>query len=216
MKQVINMSRLVNQLEKMFRALNADFFDGALEMPVITVTPSSRSYAHYTTWNAWETKQGGKREINVASGTLNRPLEDIAASLLHEMCHMLNDTILNVQDTSRGGTYHNKQFARVAADHGLTVEHTDKYGWAKTAPDDALLDWILTHDEYREIELWRTDPTLTAVGIGAHAAHGGTQGTTPTRSSSRRYRCPCCGAIVRATRSVNIICGDCLELMVEG
>ena len=28
------MSRLTNQLEKMFRALNADVFDGVLEMPV--------------------------------------------------------------------------------------------------------------------------------------------------------------------------------------
>lgn len=34
MKQVTNMSRLVNQLEKMFRALNADLFNNALDTPL--------------------------------------------------------------------------------------------------------------------------------------------------------------------------------------
>lgn len=48
MKQVTSMSRLTNQLEKMFRLLNQDFFDGVLDTPIITVVPSSRSYAHYT------------------------------------------------------------------------------------------------------------------------------------------------------------------------
>ena len=114
MKQVTNMSRLVNQLEKMFRALNADMFNNELDTPVITVTPTSRAYAHYTPWNAWEAGDIHRREINIASGTLNRPLEDITASLLHEMVHMYNDTVLNIQDTSRGGTYHNKEFAKEA------------------------------------------------------------------------------------------------------
>ena len=45
----------------------------------ITVTPSSRSYAHYTPWDAWETKDSHKREINIASGTLDRPIENIIA-----------------------------------------------------------------------------------------------------------------------------------------
>ena len=74
MKQVTSMSRLTNQLEKMFRLLNKDFFDDALDTPVITVVPSSRSYAHYTPWSAWQSKDTYRREINIASGTLDRPL----------------------------------------------------------------------------------------------------------------------------------------------
>ncbi len=35
---------------------------------------------------------------SLASGTLNRPLEAITASLLHEMVHMYNDTVLNISD----------------------------------------------------------------------------------------------------------------------
>lgn len=28
-------------------------------------------------------------------------------------------------------------------------------------------------------------------------------------SSSRKYVCPCCGAIIRATKEVHVICADC-------
>lgn len=217
MKQITKMSRLSGQLEALFRALNADFFDGALDTPVLTVTPSSRSYAHYTPWDAWESKGNKCREINIASATLNRPLEEITASLLHEMVHMQNDTILNVQDTSRNGTYHNKYFRREAEAHGLLVSKSEKYGWAHTAPSDRLLLWLLEHDEFREIEMCRINPGYTAIGTGAHAADGmGKPVTTTTTSNSRRYVCPCCGTIIRATKVVRVICADCVTAFVEG
>ena len=34
-------------------------------------------------------------------------------------------------------------------------------------------------------------------------------------SSTRKLICPKCGQSVRATRKVNILCGDCMETMVE-
>ncbi len=216
MKQVTNMSRLVNQLEKMFRALNTDIFNNALDTPIITVTPSSRSFAHYTPWNAWEAGEAQKREINIASGTLNRPLENITASLLHEMVHMYNDTVLNIQDTSRNGTYHNKAFAEACREHGLICTKTDKYGWSHTEPDDRLIEWLLNHNELREIEMCRRDVGYVSVGIGARSADGGIKITTTAKGNSRRYICPCCHTIVRATKTVNIVCGDCLKTMVEG
>ena len=93
-------------------------------------------YAHYVPFDIWDTKDSKKREINIASGTLDRPLENIIASLLHEMVHMYNDVVLNITDTSRGGTYHNKQFAKQAEERGLLVTRTEKYGYAHTAPAD--------------------------------------------------------------------------------
>lgn len=216
MKQVTNMSRLVNQLEKMWRMLNEDFFDGVLDMPVITVTPSAKSYAHYTPWNAWQVGDTGRREINIASGTLDRPLENICASLLHEAVHMYNDTILNISDCSNHGVYHNRMFKKAAEDHGLNVSRSEKYGWCITSPSDELLDWLLLHDELREIEMCRVNAGYAAVGIGGHAAQGGAPIIPPkTKSNSRRYVCPCCKTIVRATRSVNILCGDCMQRMIE-
>lgn len=216
MKQVTSMSRLVNQLEKMFRLLNADFFDNELDTPIITVTPTAKAYAHYTPWDAWSSKEEHKREINIASGTLDRPLEAICGSLLHEMCHMYNDTVLNTADTSRGNTYHNKYFKQAAEQHGLTVEKHPTYGYCITAPSDMLLEWLLEHDELREIEICRTSPGYAAVGVGTHSANGSTVAPPcATNSHHRRYVCPCCHTVIRATKRVNIVCADCGEIFVE-
>lgn len=216
MKQVTSMSRLVNQLEKMFRLLNADFFDNALDTPIITVTPTSKAYAHYTPWNAWESKGEHKREINIASGTLNRPLESICGSLLHELCHMYNDTVLNTVDTSRGGTYHNKYFKHTAEQHGLIVEKHPTYGYCITSPSERLYEWLLDHDELREIEICRTSPGFAAIGVGIRAADGNPTATIHgSNSHHRRYVCPCCHTVIRATKIVNIICGDCGETFIE-
>lgn len=217
MKQIDKMSRLTGELEKCFRLLNQDFFSGELPTPIITVIPTPKAYAHYVPYDIWQTKDNNKREINIASGTLDRPLENIVASLLHEMVHMYNDVILNTQDTSRNGTYHNRQFAQQAEAHGLIVTRSDKYGYAHTEPADSLLEWLLGHDELREIDICRSNPFYTAVGIGTHSGNGGAIPTTTTNknSHSRRYICPCCHTIVRATKAVNLICGDCMERMEE-
>ena len=215
MKQVTSMSRLTNQLEKMFRLLNQDFFNNELETPIITVVPSSRPYAHYTPWSAWQSKDTYRREINIASGTLDRPLEAVTASLLHEMVHMYNDLVLNIQDCSRGGTYHSKIFKEQAEAHGLLCFRTEKYGWSRTAPSDMLLEWLLLHDELREIEMCRVNPGYTAVGIGTHASNSvpGFVATATTRQHNFRYQCPCCQAIARSGKPIRLICGDCLQPM---
>lgn len=216
MKQIDKMSRLTGELEKCFRLLNQDFFNGELPTPIITVIPTPRAYAHYVPYDIWNTKESQKREINIASGTLDRPLENILASLLHEMVHFYDDVILNIQDVSRKGQYHNKHFAQQAEQRGLIVTRSDKYGWAHTAPADRLLEWILNHNELREVEMCRANPTFAAVGIGTHASNGGELRpiTTTSNSHHRTYRCPCCGNSVRATKQVNIICGDCMERMI--
>lgn len=217
MKQIDKMSRLTGELEKAFRLLNKDFFNDTLPTPVITVIPSSRSYAHYTTWNAWQTKTGEKREINIASGTLDRPLENIIASLVHEMVHMYNDCVLNIQDTSRGGTYHNKKFKTEAEARGLTITRSDRYGYSHTQPNEKLIDWLLEHEELREIEMCRTTPALTAIGIGTHSNNGGELtpvGKNPN-SHHRKYVCPCCGTVIRSTKKIRVMCMDCMEVFVE-
>ena len=49
---------------------------------------------------------------------------------------------IGVQDTSRGGTYHNKKYKEAAEQHGLTVEKDAKYGWTKTSLNDEAKDFV--------------------------------------------------------------------------
>lgn len=212
MKELTKYSRLAGYLEKLYDKLNADFFNGELDRPVITIQSSSRSYGHYTLYDAWSVKGEGYKEINIAAGTLNRPIEYTVCTLLHEMCHQYNNEVANVQDASRGGMYHNKYFKQTAEVHGLNVTRSEKYGWSITSPSDILLDWILSND-IQEIKLNRNDPYGLRISGGNTAANGGIGSTTTKPNHNYRYVCPCCHSIARSGKTLHLICGDCLQPM---
>ena len=208
MKPLTKYNRVAGYLNKIYDMLNADFFGGELERPVITIQSTPRAYGHYTLFDAWDVRGAGEHEINIGAGTLDRPIELIVSTLLHEMCHQWND-VHGIQDCSAAGRmYHNKYFKAAAETHGLNVSRSERYGWSITSPSDELIEWVLLNDLV-EIELNRNDPHGFHMG-GKGAASGGVP-VPPTKSNSRRYVCPGCGAIVRATKAVNIICGDCLQ-----
>lgn len=216
MNQEIIMAKLVNQLEKMFQALNAELFDNALEVPMITVIPSTQAYVHYAPVDSsWQTWREHKCAINISSGTLDRPLEVIVAFLVHEMVHLYNDTVAHTKDTSRYGRYHNRKFADACYQHGLICTKTEKLGWSHTEADDNLLEWVYNHDELREIEICWDDMKRASEGMGASVADNGAKSALLTKKNGIRYICPCCHMIVRAARTVNIVCGDCRETMQE-
>lgn len=213
MKETTKMSRLTGQLESLFNKINQDWFGGQLEPVIITVSPSANSYGHYTLGDTWQVKGEGRREINIASATIDRPIENTVATMMHEMCHHYNDTVLHRQDCSRSNTYHNKVFKASAEEHGLIVTRSDKYGWSHTEPSDELLLWILKND-IQDIKLSRMPESLYWMS-GGNSTRGGTlPPTKPKGSNSRRYCCPNCGNIARTTKLMNLICGDCLVEML--
>lgn len=215
MKELTKYSRIAGYLEKLYDKLNDHFFDGQLERPVITIQSSSRSYGHYTLYPAWSVKGEGYREINIAAGTLNRPIEYTVCTLLHEMTHQFNAEVLNVQDCSRNGTYHNKLFKAAAEAHGLVVDRSEKYGWSITSPSDELLEWIVDND-IQEIKMTRNDLYSIRITGGNAAANGGVPATAAGRPNhNHRYICPCCRSIARSGKVLHLICGDCKQTMVE-
>lgn len=108
------------------------------------------------------------------------------------MVHLMN--LQNkVQDASRSGMYHNKKFKEVAEKHGLTVEKDSKYGYCITKLNEEALAFVSAMNG-EPFEMYRTKMAKISVSKG---------------SSSRKYVCPCCGTIVRATKEVRIICSDC-------
>ena len=143
MKELTSYNRVAGYLNKVFDLLNAEFFENTLSRPTITIQSTPRAYGHFSLReDTWVSKLGGTHEINIGAGTLARPIEEVAATLLHEMVHYYNFEN-GVQDCSRGNTYHNRKFKAAAEAHGLTVTHSDKYGWSHTAPGEALLDFVL-------------------------------------------------------------------------
>ncbi len=210
MKQLTSYNRVAGYLNKVFDLLNAEFFESELSRPTITIQSTPKAYGHFSLReDTWVSKLGGTHEINIGAGTLSRPIEEVAATLLHEMVHYHN-YLYGVQDCSRGNTYHNRKFKAAAEERGLIVTHSDKYGWSHTSPSDRLLEFILDND-LTDILINRNEFSCFRItGTGTHSGTG-VVGIEPRKSSSRKYACPCCGMSVRATRAVNIACLDCDE-----
>ncbi len=219
MKQITKMSRLTGQLEKLYRMLNEDFFESQLSTPIITVQSTPRAYGHVTVHNAWSVKGNGVKELNIAAGTLYRPIENTVATMLHEMVHIYNLEIAKVNDTSRNGTYHNATFKAAAEAHGLICTRSDVYGYSDTSSQlsDELIEWVLTNG-ISDIELYRDELPALRIATGSKAGNTNTStSTTPrtTNTHSRKYKCPCCGNSARATKQIKLICGDCIVPMIE-
>ena len=143
MKELTSYNRVAGYLNKVFDLLNAEFFESVLSRPTITIQSTPKAYGHFSLRDdTWISKKGASHEINIGAGTLARPIEDVAATLLHEMVHYYN-FVNGIQDCSRGGTYHNRRFKDSAEDHGLIVNHHDKYGWTITSPTESLIEFII-------------------------------------------------------------------------
>ena len=215
MKELTSYNRVAGYLNKIFDLLNREFFECALTRPTITIQSTPKAYGHFSlNKDTWISKLGGTHEINIGAGTLARPIENVVATLLHEMVHYFN-YVNGVQDCSRGNTYHNKRFKDAAESRGLIITHSNQYGWSHTEPSDELLEFVLKND-LTDILINRNEATYFRVGGGTGTHNGGGVGViTPRTSSTRKYICPCCGMSVRATRTVRIACMDCDEQMVE-
>ena len=122
MKEMIKYSRICGYLEKIYRQLNIDYFGGELDEPVITIQNTRGAYGHVTCGKVWKSKYTDKYELNIGAATLNRPIENIVATMLHEMVHIYH-LMNNVQDCSRGNTYHNKKFKEKASRSILYAYH---------------------------------------------------------------------------------------------
>lgn len=131
---------------------------------------------------------------------LHRPINEIAATLIHEMCHQYA-SVHDMKDTSRSGNYYNKLYKKIVETHGLTVECVPQIGWSHTT---------LTNETATIIADYVKDNPATVI-YRLPVMKGQIVKTT----SIRKYKCPCCGQSVRATKAVNIICADCNEPMSE-
>lgn len=137
---------VIEKLEHLFSSFNTKFYNSELDKPVITVSPDEgrNAYGWCTSWKAWkktEDKDSGFYEINICSEYLTRNFSELCGTLLHEMVHLYN--LQNgIQDTSRGGTYHNKKFKEIAEQHGLIIEQHQKYGWTITKLNEEATQFI--------------------------------------------------------------------------
>lgn len=195
-----NIKIAVEELHKAFYLLNKNKFNKELPEPAIVIQHQGKHKNTYgwcsvnPIWNDKEKKES-RYEITICAEYLNRPLYELMSTLLHEMVHLHN--ILNgVKDVSRGNTYHNKKFKETAEAKGLIITFNEKIGWSISELNEETKELIDTFDLKQE--------AFTMARMGFQE-----EGKQKKKSSMRKYICPECGSIIRATKEVNVICGDC-------
>ena len=211
MKQLTEYNRVSGYLNKIFDRLNETYFESTLSKPIITIQSTPKAYGHVSVYEVWQSGDANRRELNIGAGTINRPIENVVATMLHEMVHiycMQND----IKDTSRGGAYHNKKFKEQAEKRDLIIDHSESIGWSVTTPSDKLIEWCIDN-ELEEIKVCRREfiPISVTPPTGKAGSPTPTTSTPKKPSSTRKYKCPYCGASVRATRDIKLICGECYE-----
>lgn len=213
MKELVKNSRVCGYFEKIFRQLNDDKFAGELEMPIITVQSTPRAYGHVTCGKVWGNSKGGNQyELNIGAGTLNRPIENVVSTMLHEMVHLYN-MMHNIQDCSRGNTYHNKKFKSKAEEVGLIIDYDSRIGWSITSPSEDLITYIIAQ-QWEDILINRNEGIRIAIGGKSGNSDADSDDVeTKKPSSTRKYQCPHCKMSVRATKEVRVMCVDCMELL---
>ncbi|MFD6357440.1 hypothetical protein [Nocardia tengchongensis] len=165
----------------------------------------------------WKVGQQVMPELFVGGEGLAMGARDVLGTLLHEAAHGAACT-RGIDDTSRGGAYHNGKFASIAREFGLTVERTPERGWtATTVPDSTakayqrqirLLDAAIV--AYRRSEHEPADGD----DDGADGEDGDKSGRAPRNGRALVCTCTPARRVRAAQKTIDagpILCGVCRE-----
>lgn len=209
MKQLTNYQRVTQYLNKVFKLINTEYFEDSLEIPTITIQSTVGAYGHVSVQKVWHNETTATHELNLSADYMNRPIENVVATLIHEACH-LYALQNNIKDTSNNGVYHNKRFKQLAEERGLAISRHDKYGWTITEPTEETLNFCIVNG-LDDIQIVRQTAFSFGGISGGKAGNGAADIGAPTRkpTSTRKYICPCCRNSFRATKNLNVLCLDC-------
>ena len=212
---MMNVSEIVARTEAMFDLFNGHFYGGEMTRPAITVSPDGGrgAYGWCSIYEIWQDGGEAYREINICAEYIDRPICEVAATMLHEMAHLYNLTH-EIKDVSNNGYYHNRKFKATAEAHGLSIGHHPTYGWTVTELTKETAEWLAQQPGMADFTASRR--TAFQIKVTGDDDEEGEEpkptirgGRTTSKNRSIKYVCPHCGAIIRATKQVNVVCGDC-------
>ena len=200
-------------LENAFAVLNKVYYNNELPPIVITLQSSPRTNGHFTLGKVWRAEEAHFNEINISVEHLDRPIENIMATLQHEMVHYYCQ-LKGIADVSQNGRYHNKRFKAEAEKRGLIISYQQYIGYSVTTPSDEFIEVLQTNSIEKPLDINRDGGVF--IGFGGSDGIGGMNGTsgiegkaTKPKCSTRKYQCPCCKNSFRATKDINVLCMDC-------
>ena len=125
----------ITVLTKAFKYFNHTLITDELQtVPILVIMSRGRMKCYGWHWaSKWSINGESRAEVNISAEELNRPIQDILATLIHEMAHMINAQKL-LADCNKM-QYHNKHFKTAAEQLGLKVSKMKMKGFAITHLD---------------------------------------------------------------------------------
>jgi hypothetical protein len=176
------------------------------DVPEAVLVVASGSEGKRLNWghfapHRWQVNGTDRHEVLVGGEGLQRGPLEVLGTLLHEAAHGLAQA-RTVQDTSRGGRYHNRRYAHLARELGLEVATVKPIGWsATTVPQPTAAAYASQLAELQAaLVLWRR--------------HEHRIGTGPRSRNLLAAACGC-GRRIRVAKATlaeaPILCGACTQ-----
>jgi SprT-like family protein len=189
--------------QKAYDFFNRELFAGSLPQVLVTLQRHANTRGYFSP----ERFKGRVEKAAVHELALNpdtftgRTDEMILSTLVHEMCHVWQETYGN---PSRRG-YHNREWAGKMREVGLQPTSTGEQGGKETG--QAVTHYILPDGKYTQsfaklaesgFQLrWQSLPFKKQSGVNI--------------SSKTKFSCPECGQNAWAKPRASLICGECFK-----
>ena len=191
-----NLDISIAEIKRIFTVFNEQLFNNELPEPIFTIQGSGKKSGRlgwFSLDEVWKSNGIGCHEINLTAEYLDRPVESIAETVLHEMIHLFNK-VNDIVDVK--GIHHNKKYRKSAEDHGLSVEYETSVGWAFTSLNDVGLKIV------KEMNVSEDAFKFARKGEGEEKEK-------KERKHTNKFVCPSCGLAVRHKDMISLHCNDC-------
>lgn len=194
-------------LETAFNHFNDRLFENRLPSVLFTLTRKRNAHGYF--WaDQFKHREDGDttHEIALNPATMDRTLEAVLSTLVHEMTHLEQQ---EYGKPSKNG-HHNKEWVQLMLRVGLIPSDTGEPGGKQTGRKmthyiDPMGPFVDAFQELVDIDF---DLPYFTAPVDKSAAK-------KKDLSKVKRECPCCNAKAWAKQGMRIICGDCDEVMVE-
>lgn len=194
-------------LDKAFNHFNERLFENRLPPVLFTLTRKRGAHGYFWAEQFKHREDGDStHEIALNPNTMDRTLEAVLSTLVHEMTHLEQEEF----GTPGKKGHHNREWVQLMLRVGLIPSDTGEPGGKQTGRK--MTHYIDPMGVFVDALQELTD---TGFDLPYFTAPVVTDGAKKKDLSKVKRECPCCEAKAWAKQGMRIICGDCEQDMIE-